>query len=223
MFQRLRARSSSVHLVLAEELDTAVAAWEHHVGDDGVRTTVELPGARRLTTMRTGAVFNRLTWPSLHLGAAAHHADAEYAQNEVRAFAMSWLRSLAPMVVNAPTPQGLCGRWRTPLQWRVLACRAGLPVAPLQVSSTRRTSEDEGESSIVLALGGELIYAGAPAPVQAAVRRFAVLSETAVLGLRFASGSPAAGGWRLLDATPQPDLRIAGDAGVDALEGLLGS
>ena len=58
MFQRLRARSSSVHLVLAEELDTAVAAWEHHVGNNGVRTTVELPGARRLTTMHAGAVLD---------------------------------------------------------------------------------------------------------------------------------------------------------------------
>jgi hypothetical protein len=217
MFQRLRARSPAVHLVLAEELDTAVASWEHHVNDDGVRTHVDLPGARRLTTMPAGAVLNRLTWPSLHLGAAADHADAEYAQNEVRAFAMSWLRSLAPLVVNAPTPQGLCGRWRTPLQWRVLALRAGLPVVPLQLSSTRRTAEDEGASSTLLVIGGELIHAGAPAPVRAAVRRFAVLSETAVLGLRFADG------WRLLDATPQPDLRIAGDAGVDATEGLLAS
>lgn len=222
-FQRLRERSRHpVELVLVEALDTPGARWVHEVGDKGARVEVQLGDGRRLETRGIRAVLNRLTQPPAGLVAAAVPADAAYAQSELTAFAVSWIRALAPVVVNAPTPQGLCGRWRPPLQWRALGLQAGLPIAPLRMASTQSDGEeDQATSTTILTVAGELICGGAPPEIKAAARRFAALSETAILGLRFAGRDPAQGRWRLLDATPQPDLSAASDAGIAALEGVL--
>jgi hypothetical protein len=223
-FRRLRERSGHpVELVLVEALDTPGTRWVHAVGDTGARVEVQLDDGRRLDTLGIRAVLNRLTQPPAGLVAAAVPADAAYARTELTAFAASWIRALAPVVVNAPTPQGLCGRWRPPLQWRTLGLQAGLPIAPLRMASTQPDGEQDlqAASSTVLMIDGELIYDSAPPEIRAGARRFAALSETAILGLRFAGTDPAQGRWRLLDATPQPDLSAGSDAGIAALEGVL--
>lgn len=222
-FQRLRARSRQpVELVLVEALDTPVTSWVHQVGASGAGVEVRLGDGRRLSTTGVRAVLNRLTWPPLGLLTAAAPTDAPYAQSELIAFALSWIRSLAPVIVNEPTSQGLCGRWRPALHWRVLGMRAGLPIAPLHVTSAEVCrEEDEAIGTTILAIGGELLANTAPDAIRQAVRRLAVLSETAILGLRFAGADPARCGWRLLDATPQPDLSTAGEAGIAALEAVL--
>jgi hypothetical protein len=60
-----------------------------------------------------------------------------------------------------------------------------------------------------------------PAAIRDAARRFARRAGTPVMGLRFAGADPARGGWRLLDATPYPELTSAGESGVAALAELL--
>lgn len=222
-FQRLRARSRQpVELVLVEALDTPVTNWVHQVGAGGACVEVRLGDGRRLSTTGVRAVLNRLTWPPLGLVATASPADAPYARSELIAFAMSWLHSLAPVIVNEPTSQGLCGRWRPALHWRVLGMRAGLPVAPLHVTSADVYREEDGAiSTTILVIGGELLASSAPDAIRQAAHRLAVLSETAILGLRFAGADPARCGWRLLDATPQPDLSAAGEAGIAVLEAVL--
>jgi hypothetical protein len=222
-YQRLRARSrGEAALVFLEELDVATTRWAHDVGRHGARTRIRLSDGRRLETIGRGAVLNRLCRPPWALLAAGPPSEATYASSEVQAFAMSWIRSLAPVVVNAPTAQGLSGRWRPVLHWRHLSTRAGLPVVPLHLASTSPAVEDaDGPSRVVLTVGGELVGTSAPPVVRSAIRRLAALADTAILGLRFDGADPAAGGWRLLDATPQPDLRIAGECGVAALESLV--
>ena len=221
-YSRLRSRSRErTRVLLLEELDLAATTWTHGVGRQGIRTSVHLPDGRRVEAGASGAVLNRLPRAPWALLTAGPPGEAAYATSELHAFAMSWLRSLAPVVVNAPTAQGLCGRWRPALHWRALAVQAGLPVVPLHLSSTEPAApDDDGPSVVVLAVGGELVGASAPPPVRSAVRRLAALADTAILGLRFSGAEPAAGGWRLLDATPQPDLRTAGESGVAALEAL---
>jgi hypothetical protein len=163
-------------------------------------------------------------WPPVGLVAAAAPTDSAYAQSELSAFAVSWVRALAPVVVNAPTPHGLCGRWRPPLHWRMLGAQAGLPIAPLHMTSEgSKGGEDyQAPSTTILTIGGELFCSSAPPKVKEGARRLAALSETAILGLRFVGTDPARGQWRLLDATPQPDLSAGGDAGIAALEVVLG-
>ncbi|MGH3785709.1 MAG: hypothetical protein ACRDRG_03995 [Pseudonocardiaceae bacterium] len=222
-FQRLRARARQpVELLLVEALDTPVTNWIHQVGAEGACVEVRLGDGRLLSTTGVRAVLNRLIWPPLGLVATAAPADAQYARSELIAFAMSWLHSLAPVIVNEATSQGLCGRWRPALHWRVLGMRAGLPIAPLQMTSAAVDREEDGAiSTTVLVIGGELLADSAPDAIRQAARRLAVLSETAILGLRFAGADPARCGWRLLDATPQPDLSAAGEAGIVALEEVL--
>lgn len=221
-YSRLRARSrGATRIALLEELDLATTTWAHDVGRSGTRTCVQLADGRRMEASARGAVLNRLPRAPWALLSAGPPAEAAYATSELHAFAMSWLRSLAPVVVNAPTAQGLSGRWRPALHWRALAVQAGLPVVPLHLSSTEPTAPDDtGPSVVVLAVGGEVVGVSAPPAVRSAVRHLAALADTAILGLRFAGAEPAAGGWRLLDATPQPDLRIAGEPGLAALEAL---
>lgn len=221
-YSRLRARSrAETRIVLLEELDQAETRWTHDVGRRGIRTCVHLADGRRVEARGSGAVLNRLPRAPWAMLTAGPPGEAAYATSELHAFAMSWLRSLAPVVVNAPTAQGLSGRWRPALHWRALAVQAGLPVVPLSLSSSEPAAPlDDGPSAAVLAVGGELVDASAPPAVRAAVRRLTVLADTAILGLRFSGARPAAGGWRLLDATPQPDLRTGGETGIAALEAL---
>ncbi|MCZ2860708.1 hypothetical protein [Blastococcus sp. VKM Ac-2987] len=221
-YSRLRARSrGETRIVLLEELDLASTTWEHGVGRQGTRTCVHLADGRRVEAGGGGAVLNRLPRAPWALLTTGPPGEAAYATSELHAFAMSWLRSLAPVVVNAPTAQGLSGRWRSALHWRALAVQAGLPVVPLHLSSTEPAPlDDAGPSAVVLAVGGEIVGAPAPPAVRCAVRRLAALADTAILGLRFSGAVPASGGWRLLDATPQPDLRSGGESGIAALEAL---
>jgi hypothetical protein len=222
-YSRLRARSrGQTRVVFLEELDLASTTWAHDVGRRGIRTSVHLADGRQVEARGGGAVLNRLPRAPWALLTAGPPVEAAYATSELHAFAMSWIRSLAPVVANAPTAQGLSGRWRPALHWRALAVQAGLPVVPLHLSSTDpATPDDAGPSAVVLAVGGELVGVSAPPPVRSAVRRLAALADTAILGLRFAGAVPASGGWRLLDATPQPDLRSAGEPGIAALEALV--
>jgi hypothetical protein len=221
-YSRLRSRSrGETRILFLEELDLTATTWAHDVGRQGIRTRVHLADGRRVQASGRGAVLNRLSRAPWSLLSGGPPGEAAYATSELHAFAMSWIRSLAPVVVNAPTAQGLSGRWRPALHWRALAVQAGLPVVPLHLSSTEPTClDDAGPSVVVLAVGGELVGASAPPPIRSAVRRLTTLADTAILGLRFSGAEPAAGGWRLLDATPQPDLRTAGESGIAALEAL---
>ena len=159
--------------------------------------------------------------PPLAATAAAVDGDADYARNELTAFAASWLRTLAPRVVNEPTPQGLCGRWRAPLHWRVLAREAGLPVAPYAFDSRRPPplGDDGTPSTQVLAVGGEPLRRRCQRAIRAAAARLA--RAAAHPSSACASARTARAGWRLLDATPHPDLSGAGEDGIAALEAVL--
>ena len=221
--ERLRARSAGpVELVLVESLGAQDVRWRHELGADGVATDVRLLDGRRLTTGAVAAVLNRMLEPPLAMVAAAVDGDGDYARSELTAFAVSWVRGLAPVVVNQPTPQGLSGRWRAPLAWRALALRAGLAPAPGTFDSRDPKpayGELDGEpSTTVLTIGGRMLMAGVPRGVRSAVRRLARSAATPILGLRFAGAEPEHEGWQLLDASPHPDLSSAGDAGIAALE-----
>lgn len=214
-----------VELVLIESLGAAATTWRHELGADGVHTDIRLADGRRLRTGDVTVVLNRMLQPPLPPAASVVPGDADYARNEMTAFAVSWLLGLAPRVVNEPTPQGLCGRWRAPLHWRALALDAGLPVAPLtfdsRVPPPLAYGLDGQASATVLTIGGEPLADAMPAAARAAVRRLSDRARTPILGLRFAGADPAQLGWQLLDATPYPDLTSAGEAGISALEAAL--
>jgi hypothetical protein len=160
---------------------------------------------------------------------ASGSPDARYAQSELMAFTAGWLRSLAAVMINEPTPQGLSGRWRPTAAWRALGVAAGLRVVPFRATSSHAAddvadmshTETESPTRTLLSIAGELIHDDAPPTVRRAVRRLAGLSGTTILGLRFLGDEPSRSGWRLLDATPHPDLSVGGEKGLRALEAVL--
>lgn len=223
--ERLRARSGRrVELVLVEALGGADMGWRQELGDGGVRTVIRLADGPRLETGKVTAVLNRMLEPPVAMLAAAVDGDDAYARSELTSFAVSWMRGLAPVVVNQPTPQGLSGRWRAPLAWRSLALEAGLEAEPGVFDSRDPPpqpsfAEPNGEpTTTVLTIGGRMLMSAVPREVRSAARRLVKLAETPILGLRFAGADPRREGWRLLDANPHPDLSLAGETGIAALE-----
>jgi hypothetical protein len=225
-YERLRARGRApVGLLFVEALAGSAVRWEHRVGAGGA-ATVTLTTAEGLVVRGAdlGAVLNRVASPPLAALAAAADEDREYARNELSAFAASWLRALSATVVNAPDPHGLCGRWRRPLEWRALAAQAGFACAPLTLASADpdgvdRADGDAGEpGATLLAVDGRILHPAVPAAAQQACARLTRRCGTRVLGVRFEGPDPAGRGWRVLGATPFPDLSFAGEAGVAALE-----
>jgi hypothetical protein len=222
-YERLRSRNPDVELLPADDLSSPWTVWEHRVHSSGATVQVRLPDGRMAGSPPDGsgptAVLNRLSTPPVGVLAAVGGTDADYALSETSAFTISWVEALAPTVVNRASTQGYCGRWRTPLHWRTLAARAGLPVVPLTLDSGEpdpAVAHPTGNDTTVLCIGGRFL-ADAPAEVHAAAARLSTLAQTPILGLRFDGADPAKTGWRFLDASPQPDLSAAGEAGVDAL------
>jgi hypothetical protein len=216
-----------VALLLVEALAHPAVRWEHRVDGGGAALTLRTGDGRTLRGADVGAALNRLLGPPLVVLDAAEPGDREYARNELTAFAASWLRTLATTVVNAPDPHGLCGRWRQPLAWRALAARAGMSCAPLRLASEGANVPqplsigDPAGTTTVLSVDGRPLHPGVPAALQRACARLSSLSATRLLGLRFEGADPARDGWRFVDATPYPDLSLAGEAGVAAIEAAL--
>ena len=67
---------------------------------------------------------------------------------------------------------------------------------------------------------GDGVFGGVPGDVAERSGRLAGLAGEPVLGIRL--GSDLDGGWTFIGADPAPDLRIAGEAGLDGLADLLG-
>jgi hypothetical protein len=223
VYERLRARGRApVSLLLVEALGDGAVRWEHRVGAAGATTTITTADGHTLHSAGVAAVLNRVASPPLRALAVAEPEDRDYARNELSAFAAGWLRALSANVVNAPDPHGLCGRWRRPLHWRVLASRAGMPCAEMRLASTAPAAP-EPPSATLLAVDGRILADDVPARVQQASARLAALTATRILGLRFAGADPRTAGWRFLDATPYPDLSFAGEYGVAAIEAALAS
>ncbi|HEU0316144.1 MAG TPA: hypothetical protein VFR49_02375, partial [Solirubrobacteraceae bacterium] len=136
VYERLRARNRApVALLLVEALAHGATRWEQRIAAGRATTNLSTGDGRQFRGDALGAVLNRMTAPPLVVLDAADPGDREYARSELSAFAASWLRTLAANVLNAPDPHGLCGRWRSELEWRGLGARAVLTCAPLRLAS----------------------------------------------------------------------------------------
>lgn len=72
--------------------------------------------------------------------------------------------------------------------------RAGLPIEPLHVSSRHPRTVTPPMLRVRLSRHrGELLYPGAPRAIRSGIRRLATLSETAILGVRFAGTGSGVG------------------------------
>lgn len=224
----LRARGlEPLELVTAESLDLGVR-WEHRVGTEHVSLTATLADGRKIRDNEIRGVLNRLTYLTVDSLPLFRAADREYVKQELQSFFLGWLATMPGPVINEPTPWGLSGRWRHISEWIALAAGSGLPV-PSYHMSTRSPQETTGWPMRAFSAGTPLTTLitvrdktlGAPAPpeITSGCLRLAASAGTTLLGVEFATGPD--GEWTFAGATPQPDLRLGGDALLDILASLL--
>lgn len=197
--------------------------WEHRVEVGRSFSRVRLESGREITSTEVTGMVNRLVRPPAQLLHKVHTADRTYSAQEWAALCISWLHSFHGPILNPVSPGGLSGPYRHPLEWLVLARRAGLATAQPRFQSTQTPqvyfsppSHPEQEQSLWV-VGSRVLATAGPSPdavTTNAARQLASLAATPLLELRGRAGDS---GWTLLAANPWPDLRAAGEALLDAL------
>jgi len=199
---------------------------EHRLQNDETLIHITTRDGRELNGGAIRGVLNRInTLPQEHLRAAGS-ADRLYAVQEQHAVFLSWLHGLTCTVINSPGPRGLCGDLRSPTEWVWLAGRAGLPAIPFRQGSTINSPALLPSRTIthqVTVLDGEIYSSPHTLKIldafRASIARLAGLSGLRLLGVEFRRGPD--GEPIFASATPLPDLRLGGEALLDALEDVL--
>jgi hypothetical protein len=205
-----------LELVLAESLAYG-CRWEHRLDAGGTHIKIVLPDGRVLCSSQIRGAINRLLAPP-GIAQRAVAADKDYAQAELQAFYLSWLKGLPGVVVNRPTPMGLCGSWYHPSEWNHRASRAGLSAPAYRQSAHdalehcyRLPSPEAAAKLNVIAFQGEIFGGRAPElpePVARACARLAQDAGAEMLEIElYAAGN---GDWTFANATPYPDLTLGG-------------
>ncbi len=111
--------------------------WEHRVESDRASNAITLHDGTAILV--PSVIFNRLPQTSWSILPHGKPVDREYANSEMSALLLSWLRSLPCQIVNAPSSTGLNGPAMHMLAWHRLAAEVGLaPVSAYATTSTRR-------------------------------------------------------------------------------------
>jgi hypothetical protein len=226
-FQGLRERGlAPIELFTAEQLAFG-RVWEHRVGAATPSIRFTLADGRTVCSSRVSGVLNRLLSAPQDLIRCAQQGDRDYAQQELASFYLSWLQALPGVVINRPTPQGFCGRWRHTSEWAVLAQRAGLPAPPYRQSVSDgpaqgyATLAPPGAAIIsVVVLKNEVFGQSLPAEISVACCRFAALAECELMGISLFQSEH--GSWLFSSATPYPDLQSGGEPLLAHLTNVLG-
>jgi hypothetical protein len=144
-------------------------------------------------------------------------ADRTYALQEMTALFLSWLAAMPCAVFNRPHPQGLSGAWFHPSEWAIMAARANLPVLPFHQTSAgdplpnTRVFGDAVPAATVLVVCGRAVGTKVPEDIATGCVALARLADLALASFEFTSE------WMLTRASPHPDLRLGGEALLDAL------
>jgi hypothetical protein len=217
-------------LLLTDSVLARAVSWTHQIGPEGAETEVAFTDGSRVSSTAVKGVLNRLTGPPLqHILPLVTAADRLYASQELTAFYLSWLQSLPGVVVNRPTPQGLCGRWRHASEWVCLAAQAGLTTAsywqtalgaPPDAAAGRLLPSGASASTVVV-VGQRALGTAVPSEIREACVGLAALAGEAVLGIELVPS--LTGPWTFVGASPMPDLRLGGEDLLDALAELMRS
>jgi hypothetical protein len=215
----LKRRGLSPTLLTGLDL-AAVRVWKHTVGAARADIELRFEGAA-LRGRDVLSVLNRLCFLPRAWFERIGGPDRDYAVQEMQAFYLSWLHTLAAPKFNPPTPQGLCGNMRHPSAWVALAARSGLPVRPFRQSSdddpaAAWLAPPHPATSTVFVVGGEIVGLDALVGLhRAACLRLANAAGCPLLGIDFAPD--VQGMWQMISASVIPDLTRGGEVLIDAL------
>lgn len=193
--------------------------FEHRLTAKRVSVSITLADGRVISSDGVRGTLNRLQlFPTEHLR-GANKIDRQYAEQELFALSLSWLFSLPGRMLNRPTPQALGGDWRHPSEWALLAAQAGLKTMPYYQSDEHEAPAPlalaNQSARTLLVIGNKCCDSSVLPGLSAGCARLAQLSATDLLGIDFHLTEND--GWVFTGATPQPDLRLGGEALLDAL------
>ena len=210
----------TVKVLTVEEL--AAAGLQHRIEGGGTSFVVDRPDGTRLDAADVDLVVDRVVDPPGIPRSLVAPADRDYAEQEIWAVTLGWLASFeacGARIVNPPAPSGLAGRDRSDLEWRALAVRAGLPVAP---GPTAPWSAGPVVASIAV-VGEAVVGLGchpvelAP-PLRAALARLAASARLPLLGVALL---PTPSGPAFVGADLLPDLHLGGLPLVEGVAALV--
>jgi hypothetical protein len=214
VYQGLRQLGVAVELVLSEWLAYG-SQWEHRLDSNGTHLRIALPDGRVICSSRVRGAINRLLAPAPGVAQQAAASDRDYAQAELQAFYLSWLKGLPGMMINRPTSVGLCGSWYHTSEWTCRAYRAGLPVQPYRQSAhdaperAYLSPAPEGAARLnLIAFHGQVFGGEVSDPIARACTKLALDAEAELLGIEMYGDRN--GDWTFANATPYPDFSLGG-------------
>jgi hypothetical protein len=215
-YNNLTAMGLAPLSLLTTEMLSSAPSWEHYVESTGSRVSLKFGGGYGVSDHTLRGIINRLTGPPQQIVQQVAPADREYALQELNAFYLSWLSSLACPVLNPATPQGLPGRWLHGSEAVIMAHAAGLP-APVY----RQSGDDpinagymplapaQATMKRVIVLEDEVFGDELPSGWRERCCAMATLCRTPLLGIDFYFAIREQQ-WLFSYASPLPDFRIGG-------------
>ena len=214
-----------LELVTSEALAGA-RLWEHRLDAEGSHVKITLADGRVLCSGEIRGALNRLVGPAPQALQPAAPADREYAQAELMAFYLSWVKALPGVVINRASALGLCGSWYQSSEWMCRAARAGLRTPSYRLSGRdaldqefRSLAPDGAGKLSVIVLRGKVFGGRVSEGIERACGRLADDAEAEMLGVDFFAGADDE--WTFAGAAPVPDLRCGGMPLLERLKQVL--
>ena len=161
-------------IIVVGAIELATAGRSHRVVDGRATTTVRLKDGTTIDSEAVGAVLNLVqALPAIGFRRSSER-DRAYAEMELQALFVSFLRSFRCPVVNQVDGQGPLGVW-SPLLWATLAHRCGIDTWPDGLSTgsrllTPRTTPTEVPVAATnVTIVGERVFGAAVAWARRAV------------------------------------------------------
>lgn len=219
-YRGLRRRGLDPIAVVTTPVLASALRVQHRQTTSGARVCIELADGRVLDSAHLRGVLNRMTMPWTEHWWSHGPTDAQYAESELTAFHLGWLADLEAPVLNPPSPFGLGGALRHPVEWAVLASRTGLPVSETVVRGGTCSDDDANlieprHAMTAVVIGRHVCGPALPDGWADGCRALARLAGVPLLGV-WVEVDPNAGP-RFGGATPLPDLFAGGSALLDAL------
>jgi hypothetical protein len=206
-----RGGGEVVELVTADDL--ASGQLQHRLGPGENDFRALLPDGREIASREVSAVLNRLIGPPEGTFGDAAPSDRLYAEQEWWAFMLGWLQAFGGPVMNPAGPRGLCGAWRYPSEWRLLAHSAGLSTLAYRADAPEATVDGQA-----LVVGEQAFVTEGLDGLGPACARLAALAGTPLLEVLFTRVRERP---LVVGATPLPRLRPGGEAVLNAVIRLL--
>jgi hypothetical protein len=183
----------------------------HRLDDDGDRGEIHLADGRVLRAESISGLINRLRYVPTEHFARADPSDRAYATQELSAFMLAWLDSVAGRVINPPLPYALDGGTFQPTTVLHCAAMAGLPTTTWRAGTN--SVEDEAAPEIIpthapIVFAGRVFGRILPRDLQEGCLRLAVLLGVPLLQILLHHSADL--GWRFVGATGIADFRIGG-------------